>query len=53
MSIRKVYTTLNVRRAESQTTIEGLHVGDVGSTQLVISLMDGTRADPMNECGNI
>ena len=44
MSIRKVFMTLNVRKAESQTTIEGLHVGDVGSTQLVISLMDGTRA---------
>ena len=53
MSIRKVYTTLNVRKAESQTTIEGLHVGDVGSTQLVISLMDGTRAIDLTKCGNV
>lgn len=44
MSIRKVFMTLDIRKAESQTTIEGLHVGDVGSTQLVVTLNDGTRA---------
>jgi hypothetical protein len=53
MSIRKVYTTLNVRKAESQTTIEGLHVGDVGSTQLVISLTDGTRAIDLTKFGTV
>lgn len=53
MSLRKVYTTLNVRKAESQTTIEGLHVGDVGSTQLVISLTDGTRAIDLTKFGTV
>lgn len=43
MSLRKVFITLNIKKTDFQTVIEGLHVGDVGSTELIMTLSDGVR----------